>query len=104
MRRVGFLALMPHLPAAPVRLVALVTLAGLLAGGCATTNPPANGATAGATVEGEAAYPTGSRISHVVRKGAPAGVAKDMPGGSTGTTNIEREQNDFRPQFPITGR
>ncbi|MBI5768490.1 MAG: hypothetical protein HZA93_11890 [Verrucomicrobia bacterium] len=78
-------------------------LAGLFAGGCATTNPPTNG-TSAAVVEGEAVYPTGSRISRVVKKGDAAGIAKDMPGGSTGTNNLEREANDFRPQAPITGR
>ncbi len=82
-----------------------VGIAALLAGGCATANQRAHGtAAATETVEGEAAYPTGSRISHVVRKGAPAGIAKDMPGGVTSSRNIEREQNDFQPQMPVGGR
>jgi hypothetical protein len=90
-------------PSFRVSLIPVFTLAGLLISGCATTNQPANGPAA-TIVEGETVYPTGSRISRVVKKGDAAGVAGDMPGGSTGTRNLEKEANDFRAQAPITGR
>jgi len=81
----------------PLRL-AIITISAAIAAGCVTS---ANRGTAPAAVyvEGEMAQQTGSRISHVVRKGGPAGIAEDRPGMVSGTGRIEHEQNDMLSQY-----
>lgn len=67
----------------------------VLAAGCAT-DPSKHAQTPADAVyvEGETVTPTGSRISHTVRKGQPAGVAGGMAGGVVGGGTIAHEQND----------
>ena len=81
----------------------MVAAACLLSAGCASTRQSGVPAQPGVVVEGEVVRPTGSRLSHVVQKGNPAGIANDMPGTVTNTRGIERDQNDILPQGPIGG-
>jgi hypothetical protein len=82
----------------------MVAAACLLSAGCASTRQPGVPAQPGVIVEGEVVRATGSRLSQVVQKGGPAGIAKDMPGVVTNGRGLEREQNDMQPQSPIGGR
>ena len=82
---------------------ALLATAVLLIFGCATNRQSQAPEPRGIIVEGEVIQPTGSRISHVVKKGDPAGIANDMPGTVNGTRDLAHEQNDIAPQFPVGG-
>jgi hypothetical protein len=84
-------------------LFILVAAACFLSAGCATTGQSNVPDPRGVIVEGELVRPTGSRLSHVVQKGAPAGIANDMPGTATSGRVLEREQNDILPQGSIRG-
>ncbi len=81
----------------PLRLV-IISLSASIAAGCAQSAHQRYSPTA-VYVEGEVVQQTGSRISHVVRKGGPAGIAEDRPGMVSGTGRIEHEQNDMLSQY-----
>ncbi len=87
----------------PRALFVMLAVTPLLNLGCASTRRSATPDPQGVVVEGELVQSTGSRISHVVKKGNNGGVANDMPGTVTGTKGLEREQNDMIPQSPISG-
>jgi hypothetical protein len=84
-------------------LFIMLSAACLLSSGCASTRQSNAPDPQGVIVECEVVHPTGSRLSKVVPKGNPAGIAKDMPGTVTGTRGIERDQNDILPQGPMGG-
>ena len=81
----------------PLRLAVMTVIAAFVAG-CATSADRGPEPT-GIVVEGEVVQQTGSRISHIVRKDGPAGIAADRPGMVSGSGRIQSEQNDFRSQY-----
>lgn len=78
---------------------------GFVGGGCAAVRRSAESRSGAEEyriiVPGELVRPTGSRISRVVPKNGPAGVARDMPGFISGSGYIGREQADMMPQKPM---
>jgi hypothetical protein len=83
----------------------MISFAGLLLTGCTSLiDPPTAGSGAAVFVEGEIVQQTGSRLSRVVKKGHPAGISRDMPGGIIGSGMLAKEQNDINSEGPLRGR